>query len=146
MVVETYGGQVMDTVGIENMIGTPYTEGPELMAQVEAHVNQYKVDIMKGQRAKSIRKNDLIEVELENGAVLKAKTAILTVGAHWRNVNVNPVKKSSARKASPTVRIAMVRCAGKDVAVIGGNSGIEATIDLAGLAKHTYMCSSSCRN
>ena len=58
------------------------------MAQVEEHVNQYNVDIMKNQRAKSIRKNDLIEVELENGAVLKAKSAILSVGAAWRNVNV----------------------------------------------------------
>ncbi len=60
------------------MIGTPYTEGPKLMRQVEEHINEYKVDVMKGQRAKDIRRNDVIEVELENGAVLKTKTAILS--------------------------------------------------------------------
>ena len=64
MVVETMGGQVMETLGIENMIGTPYTEGPKLMRQVEEHINEYKVDVMKGQRAKDIRRNDVIEVEL----------------------------------------------------------------------------------
>jgi alkyl hydroperoxide reductase subunit F len=140
MVVETYGGQVMDTVGIENMIGTPYTEGPKLMAQVEAHVNQYKVDIMKGQRAKSIRKNDLIEVELENGAVLKAKTAILTVGAHWRNVNVPGEEEFRTKGVTNCPHCDGPLFEGKDVAVIGGgNSGIEAAIDLAGLAKHVYV-------
>ena len=69
MVVDTYGGQVMDTVGIENMIGTSYTEGPKLMAQIEAHAKDYAIDIMKNQRAKAIRKAELIEVELENGAI-----------------------------------------------------------------------------
>ena len=88
MVVEIFGGQVMETVGIENMIGTPYTEGPKLMAQVEEHAKKYPIDIMKNQRVKNIEKKDLIEVELENGAVLKAKTAVLSVGARWRNVNV----------------------------------------------------------
>lgn len=140
MVVETYGGQVMDTVGIENMIGTPYTEGPKLMAQVEAHVNQYKVDIMKGQRAKSIRKNDLIEVELENGAVLKAKTAILSVGAHWRNVNVPGEEAFRTKGVTNCPHCDGPLFEGKDVAVIGGgNSGIEAAIDLAGLAKHVTV-------
>ena len=69
MVVDTFGGQVLETLGIENVIGTPYVEGPQLMRQVEEHVKQYDVDIMKGQRAKDIRKNEFVEVELENGAV-----------------------------------------------------------------------------
>ena len=107
------------------------------MAQVEAHVNQYKVDIMKGQRAKSIRKDDLIEVELENGAVLKAKTAILTVGAHWRNVNVPGEEEFRTKGVTNCPHCDGPLFAGQDVAVIGGgNSGIEAAIDLAGLAKH----------
>lgn len=140
MVVETYGGQVMDTVGIENLIGTPYTEGPKLMAQIEEHVNQYKVDIMKGQRAKAIRKNDLIEVELENGAVLKAKTAILSVGAHWRNVNVPGEEAFRTKGVTNCPHCDGPLFEGKDVAVIGGgNSGIEAAIDLAGLAKQVYV-------
>ena len=140
MVVETYGGQVMDTVGIENLIGTPYTEGPKLMAQIEQHVNQYKVDIMKNQRAVAIRKNDLIEVELANGAVLKAKTAILSVGAHWRNVNVPGEEAFRTKGVTNCPHCDGPLFAGKDVAVIGGgNSGIEAAIDLAGLAKHVYV-------
>lgn len=140
MIVETYGGQVMDTVGIENMIGTPYTEGPRLMAQVEEHVNQYNVDIMKNQRAKSIRKNDLIEVELENGAVLKAKSAILSVGAAWRNVNVPGEEEFRTKGVTNCPHCDGPLFTGKDVAVIGGgNSGIEAAIDLAGLAKHVYV-------
>lgn len=140
MVVETYGGQVMDTVGIENIIGTPYTEGPRFMAQVEEHVNQYKVDIMKNQRAKAIRKNDLIEVELENGAILKAKSAILSVGAAWRNVNVPGEEKFRTKGVTNCPHCDGPLFTGKDVAVIGGgNSGIEAAIDLAGLAKHVYV-------
>ncbi|EOT44421.1 alkyl hydroperoxide reductase subunit F [Enterococcus columbae] len=140
MLVETFGGQVMETVGIENMIGTPYTEGPQLMAQVEQHVKAYPVDIMKGQRAKDIRKNDLLEVELENGAVLQAKSIVLALGAKWRNINV-PGEDAFRNKGVTYCP----HCDGplftnKKVAVIGGgNSGIEAAIDLAGLAEHVYV-------
>ncbi|MHC5267831.1 alkyl hydroperoxide reductase subunit F [Enterococcus sp. LJL98] len=140
MVVETYGGQVMDTVGIENMIGTPYTEGPQLMAQIEGHAKEYAIDIMKNQRAKSIRKNELIEVELENGAVLKTKTAILSVGASWRNVNVPGEEAFRTKGVTNCPHCDGPLFTGKDVAVIGGgNSGIEAALDLAGLAKHVYV-------
>ena len=109
MVVETFGGQVMETLGIENMIGTPYTEGPKLMRQVEEHVNEYNVDVMKGQRAKDIRKNEFVEVELENGAVLKTKTAILATGARWRNINV-PGEQEFKIKGLLIALTAMVRC------------------------------------
>lgn len=140
MVVETYGGQVMDTVGIENMIGTSYTEGPKLMAQIEAHTKDYAIDIMKNQRAKSIRKSDLIEVELENGAILKTKTAILSVGASWRNVNVPGEEEFRTKGVTNCPHCDGPLFTGKDVAVIGGgNSGIEAALDLAGLAKHVYV-------
>ncbi|MBM7709618.1 alkyl hydroperoxide reductase subunit F [Enterococcus lemanii] len=140
MVVETYGGQVMDTVGIENMIGTPYTEGPKLMAQIEGHAKEYPIDIMKNQRAKTIRKNELIEVELENGAILKTKTAILAVGASWRNVNVPGEEAFRTKGVTNCPHCDGPLFTGKDVAVIGGgNSGIEAALDLAGLAKHVYV-------
>lgn len=140
MVVDTYGGQVMDTVGIENMIGTPYTEGPKLMAQIENHAKEYPIDIMKNQRAKSIRKNDLIEVELENGAILKTKTAVLAVGANWRNVNVPGEEEFRTKGVTNCPHCDGPLFKGKDVAVIGGgNSGIEAALDLAGLAKHVYV-------
>lgn len=77
LLAETFGGQVIETVGIENMIGTLYTEGPKLMAQVEEHTKSYDVDIIKSQLATGIEKKELIEVTLANGAVLKSKTAIL---------------------------------------------------------------------
>lgn len=140
MVVETMGGQVMETLGIENMIGTPYTEGPKLMRQVEEHINEYNVDVMKGQRAKDIRRNDVIEVELENGAVLKTKTAILATGARWRNINVPGEKEFKNKGVAYCPHCDGPLFTGKEVAVIGGgNSGIEAAIDLAGMAKHVYV-------
>src|SRR5699024_2394712 len=140
LVAENYGGQVLDTVGIENMIGTPYIEGTQLMARVEEHVNKYPVDIMKNQRAKEIRKNDHIEVELENGAVLKSKTAILTTGAHWRNVNVPGEEEFRTKGVTNCPHCDGPLFTDKKVAVIGGgNSGIEAAIDLAGLASHVYV-------
>lgn len=140
MVVETFGGQVMETVGIENMIGTPYTEGPKLMAQVEEHAKKYPIDIMKNQRVKNIEKKDLIEVELENGAVLKAKTAVLSVGARWRNVNVPGEEEFRTKGVTNCPHCDGPIFTGKKVAVIGGgNSGIEAAIDLAGLAEHVYV-------
>lgn len=140
MVVETFGGQVMETLGIENMIGTLYTEGPKLMRQVEEHVNEYNVDVMKGQRAKDIRRNDYVEVELENGAVLQTKTAILATGARWRNINVPGEKEFKNKGVAYCPHCDGPLFAGKEVAVIGGgNSGIEAAIDLAGMAKHVYV-------
>ncbi|EOH97620.1 alkyl hydroperoxide reductase subunit F [Enterococcus pallens] len=140
MVVETFGGQVLETLGIENVIGTPYVEGPQLMRQVEEHVNQYGVDIMKGQRAKSIRKNEWIEVELENGAQLKSKTAILATGARWRAINVPGEKEFKNKGIAYCPHCDGPLFKGKDVAVVGGgNSGIEAAIDLAGLSKHVYV-------
>lgn len=140
MVVDTFGGQVLETLGIENVIGTPYVEGPQLMRQVEEHVKQYDVDIMKGQRAKSIQKKDLIEVELENGAHLTTKTAILSTGARWRAINVPGEKEFKNKGIAYCPHCDGPLFKDKEVVVIGGgNSGIEAAIDLAGLAKHIYV-------
>lgn len=140
IVVENFGGQVMETAGIENMIGTPYTEGPKLMAQVEQHVKEYPVEIMKGQRAKDIRKTDVVEVELENGAVLKAKSVVLALGAKWRNMNVPGEQEFRNKGVTYCPHCDGPLFTGKKVAVIGGgNSGIEAAIDLAGLAEHVYV-------
>ena len=141
LLAETFGGQVMETVGIENMIGTLYTEGPKLMAQIEEHTKSYNVDIIKVQLATSIaKKEDLIEVTLANGAVLQAKTAILALGAKWRNINV-PVEDEFRNKGvtyCPHCDGPLFE--GKDVAVIGGgNSGMEAALDLAGLCKQVTV-------
>ncbi len=140
LLAETFGGQVMETVGIENMIGTPYTEGPKLMAQIEEHTKAYAVDIMKAQRAVSIKKRDLVEVELANGAVLQAKSAILSLGAKWRNINVPGEEEFRNKGVTNCPHCDGPLFTGKPVAVIGGgNSGLEAALDLAGLASQVYV-------
>lgn len=140
IVAERFGGQVMDTVGIENFISVKYTEGPKLAASLEEHVKEYNVDVMKLQKAKSLAKKDLIEVELENGAVLKSKTVILSTGARWRNVGVPGEAEFKNKGVAYCPHCDGPLFAGKRVAVIGGgNSGIEAAIDLAGIVSHVTV-------
>ena len=140
IVAERFGGQVMDTLGIENFISVKHTEGPKLVASLEEHVKEYGVDIMNLQRATRLQKKDLIEVELENGAVLKSKTVILSTGACWRNVNVPGEAKFKNKGVAYCPHCDGPLFEGKDVAVIGGgNSGVEAAIDLAGIVKHVTV-------
>lgn len=140
IVAERFGGQVMDTKGIENFISVKYTEGPELVASLEEHVKEYGVDVMNSQRAKRLEKKDLIEVELENGAVLKSKTVILSTGARWRNVGVPGEAEFKNKGVAYCPHCDGPLFEGKHVAVIGGgNSGIEAAIDLAGIVKHVTV-------
>ncbi|MFD1953000.1 alkyl hydroperoxide reductase subunit F [Paenibacillus thailandensis] len=140
IVAERFGGQVMDTLGIENFISVKHTEGPKLAASLEEHVKQYNVDIMKLQRAKRLEKKELIEVELENGAVLKSKTVILSTGARWRNIGVPGEAEFKNKGVAYCPHCDGPLFAGKHVAVIGGgNSGVEAAIDLAGIVSHVTV-------
>lgn len=140
IVAERFGGQVMDTMGIENFIGTKYTEGPKVAASLEEHVKEYNIDVMNLQRAKSLEKKDFVEVELENGAVLKSKTVILSTGARWRNVGVPGEAEFKNKGVAYCPHCDGPLFEGKRVAVIGGgNSGIEAAIDLAGIVKHVTV-------
>lgn len=140
IVAERFGGQIMDTMGIENFISVKYTEGPKLAASLEEHVKEYNVDVMNLQRAKRLEKKDLIEIELENGAVLKSKTVILSTGARWRNVGVPGEAEFKNKGVAYCPHCDGPLFAGKHVAVIGGgNSGIEAAIDLAGIVKHVTV-------
>ncbi|MFB6468270.1 alkyl hydroperoxide reductase subunit F [Cytobacillus sp. Hz8] len=140
IVAERFGGQIMDTLGIENFISVKYTEGPKLAAGLEEHVKEYNVDIMNLQRAKNIEKKDFIEVELENGAVLKSKAVILSTGARWRNVGVPGEAEFKNKGVAYCPHCDGPLFAGKSVAVIGGgNSGIEAAIDLAGVVNHVTV-------
>ncbi|MDQ1913808.1 alkyl hydroperoxide reductase subunit F [Paenibacillus sp. GD4] len=140
IVAERFGGQVMDTVGIENFISVKYTEGPKLAASLEEHVKEYGIDVMKLQRAKRLERKDFIEVELENGAVLKSKTVILSTGARWRNVGVPGEAEFKNKGVAYCPHCDGPIFAGKHVAVIGGgNSGIEAAIDLAGIVSHVTV-------
>ncbi|KHD84778.1 alkyl hydroperoxide reductase subunit F [Bacillus ginsengihumi] len=140
IVAERFGGQIMDTLGIENFISVKYTEGPKLAANLEEHVKEYNVDIINSQRAKRLEKKDLIEVELENGAVLKSKTVILSTGARWRNIGVPGEAEFKNKGVAYCPHCDGPLFEGKDVAVIGGgNSGVEAAIDLAGIVKHVTV-------
>ena len=140
IVAERFGGQVMDTMGIENFIGTKYTEGPKVAASLEEHVKEYNVDVMNLQRAKRLEKRDFVEIELENGAILKSKAVILSTGARWRNVGVPGEAEFKNKGVAYCPHCDGPLFAGKDVAVIGGgNSGIEAAIDLAGIVNHVTV-------
>ncbi|MBC6976190.1 alkyl hydroperoxide reductase subunit F [Bacillus sp. Xin] len=140
IVAERFGGQVMDTMGIENFISVKRTEGPKLVASLEEHVKGYDIDVMNLQRAKRLEKKGLIEVELENGAVLKSKSVIVATGARWRNVGVPGEAEFKNKGVAYCPHCDGPLFTGKDVAVIGGgNSGVEAAIDLAGIVKHVTI-------
>ena len=143
IVSERFGGQVMDTLGIENFISVKATEGPKLVTALEEHVKEYDVDIMNLQRAKSIQKNDenaLFEVELENGGKLKSKSVIIATGARWRELNVPGEKEFKGKGVAYCPHCDGPLFKGKHVAVIGGgNSGVEAAIDLANIVGHVTL-------
>ncbi|SEA59886.1 alkyl hydroperoxide reductase subunit F [Marinobacterium iners] len=136
VVAERFGGQVMDTVGIENFISVPYTEGPKLVASLEQHVKEYEVEVITEQSAAKLRKGKLVEVELDSGATLKSRSVILATGARWREMNVPGEQEYRGKGVAYCPHCDGPLFKGKSVAVIGGgNSGIEAAIDLAGIVK-----------
>ena len=142
IVAERFGGQVLDTLAIENFISVKETEGPKLAAALEEHVRQYDVDIMNSQKVVALRDgtDGLKEVELANGAVLKSKTVILATGARWRDMNVPGEQEYRTKGVTYCPHCDGPLFKGKPVAVIGGgNSGIEAAIDLAGLVENVTV-------
>jgi alkyl hydroperoxide reductase subunit F len=140
LLAERFGGQVMDTLAIENFISVKATDGPKLVMGLEEHVKDYDVDIMNLQRAAQLKAGDLIEVTLENGAVLKSKSVILATGARWREMNVPGEKEYRGKGVAYCPHCDGPLFKGKRVAVIGGgNSGVEAAIDLAGIVGHVTL-------
>jgi NADH-dependent peroxiredoxin subunit F len=140
IVAERFGGQVMDTLAIENFISVKETEGPKLVAALEEHVKFYDVEIMNLQRATSIKQGDMLEVELENGATLKSKAVILATGARWRELGVPGEAEYRGKGVAYCPHCDGPLFKGKPVAVVGGgNSGVEAAIDLAGIVAHVTL-------
>ncbi|TXL64477.1 alkyl hydroperoxide reductase subunit F [Cerasibacillus terrae] len=141
IVADRFGGQVNDTAAIENFISVKRTEGPKFVDNLEEHVKDYDVDVMNLQMAKGLeRKNDFVEIELENGATLKSKSVILSTGARWRNIGVPGEAEFKNKGVAYCPHCDGPLFEGKRVAVIGGgNSGIEAAIDLAGITKHVTV-------
>lgn len=140
VVTDRFGGQVLDTLAIENFISVSETEGPRLAAALEAHVSAYPVDVMKHQRARKLIPGDLHQVELESGATLKARSLVISTGARWRDMNVPGEAEYRTRGVTYCPHCDGPLFKGKDVAVIGGgNSGVEAAIDLAGVVRHVTL-------
>ena len=144
VVAERFGGQVNDTMEIANYPGVPETTGPQYAAALEQHVRNYEVDIMNAQQVAKLvpaeQVGGLVQVQLTNGGVLKSRTVILATGARWRNVNVPGEQEYKTKGVAYCPHCDGPLFKGKDVAVIGGgNSGIEAAIDLAGLVKHVHV-------
>ncbi len=143
VVAERFGGQVLDTMGIENFISVSHTEGPKLAAQLEQHVRDYEVDIMNLQTASALIPGEaggLHEVKLASGASLKAKTIILSTGARWRQMGApgEDLYRNKGVAYCPHCDGPLYK--GKRTAVIGGgNSGVEAAIDLAGIVAHVTL-------
>ena len=140
VIADKFGGQVAETVGIDNFISVSHTEGSKLVANLENHVHDYDVDIMGSQKAVSLSKNGLFEVVLENGAILKSKTVLISTGARWRQMNVPGEKEYTGKGVAYCPHCDGPLFKGKRVAVIGGgNSGIEAAIDLANIVEHVTV-------
>ena len=143
VVAERFGGQVMDTLAIENFISVQHTEGPKLAAALEQHVKEYEVDIMNLQRAEALLPagdDGLNQIRLANGATLKAKTVVIATGANWREMNVPGEQEYRGKGVAYCPHCDGPLFKGKRVAVIGGgNSGVEAAIDLAGIVAHVTL-------
>jgi NADH-dependent peroxiredoxin subunit F len=144
VVAEHFGGQTNDTMGIENYISVLETNGPKFAADLEAHVRHYEVDIMNLQRVAKVvpaaQTGGYVEVHTENGGVLKSRTVVLSTGARWRNVNVPGEQEYKNRGVAYCPHCDGPLFKGKRTAVIGGgNSGVEAAIDLAGIVAHVTV-------
>ena len=142
VVAERFGGQVMDTLGIENFISVKATEGPKLVAALEEHVKEYDVDIINLQKAKKLSKNggNYYEVELEGGGKLESKSVVIATGARWRELGVKGELEFKNKGVAYCPHCDGPLFKGKKVAVVGGgNSGVEAAIDLAGIVGHVTI-------
>ncbi|WP_126173386.1 alkyl hydroperoxide reductase subunit F [Altericroceibacterium xinjiangense] len=141
---ERFGGQVLDTMGIENFISVQYTEGPKLAAALEAHVADYDIDVMNLQTAEALipasQPGGYHEVRMKNGASLKARSLILAPGARWRNLGVPGEFEYRNRGVAYCPHCDGPLFKGKRIAVVGGgNSGVEAAIDLANIVGHVTL-------
>ncbi|WP_028534734.1 alkyl hydroperoxide reductase subunit F [Paludibacterium yongneupense] len=143
VVADRFGGQVLDTLAIENFISVPETEGPKLAMALEQHVKAYDVDIINLQRAAGLQAGGpgkLAEVRLESGAVLKSRAVIIATGARWREMEVPGEQRYRGKGVAYCPHCDGPLFKGKRVAVVGGgNSGVEAAIDLAGIVAHVTL-------
>jgi alkyl hydroperoxide reductase subunit F len=140
ILAERFGGQVQDTKGIENLIGVTYTEGPQLAAQLNQHMSEYPIKKFEHRRVSAIRNNAVKTIELEGGEFLTAKSLIVSTGAKWRELGIPGEKEYIGRGVAFCPHCDGPYYKGKKIAVVGGgNSGVEAAIDLAGIVKEVVL-------
>ena len=144
VVADRFGGQLLDTMGIENFISVPYTEGPKLSAALEQHVREYEVDVMVPQRAQRVIPAEVEggshTVGLESGASVQARVVVASTGARWRHLDVEGEADHLNKGVAFCPHCDGPMFKGKKVAVVGGgNSGVEAAIDLAGIVEHVTL-------
>jgi alkyl hydroperoxide reductase subunit F len=140
VVADRFGGQLLDTVGVENFISVKETDGSKLAQGLESHVQHYEVDVMNAQRAEKLVPGNLIEVQLASGASVRSRSVILATGARWREINVPGEREYRNRGVAYCPHCDGPLFKNKPVAVIGGgNSGVEAAIDLAGIVSHVTL-------
>lgn len=136
IIAERIGGQVQDTKGIENLISVKYTEGPQLAAQLFQHISAYDIKLLEHRRVKSVGAGSIKKIELESGEYLETKSLIVATGAKWREMGIPGEKEYLGRGVAFCPHCDGPYFKGKDIAVVGGgNSGVEAAIDLAGIVK-----------
>ncbi len=136
MIADRFGGQVKDTLAIENLIATPKTTGPELVGALQAHLDEYDITMKQHFRVESVEKGEIKSVHLSSGEVIKTRTLIVASGAKWRELGVPGEKENIGNGVAYCPHCDGPFFKGKDVAVVGGgNSGIEAALDLAGMVK-----------
>jgi alkyl hydroperoxide reductase subunit F len=140
ILAERIGGQVKDTKGIENLIGVKYTEGPKLVAQLNEHIAEYPITILEHRRVNKVLEDTIKRIELEGGEYLTAKAIIVTTGAKWRELGIPGEKEYIGRGVAFCPHCDGPYYKGKKIAVVGGgNSGVEAAIDLAGIVKEVVL-------
>lgn len=144
LVAERFGGQVLDTMAIENLVSVPYTEGPKLAGHLEEHVRQYEAELITSQKASCLvpagDEHALHRVEFASGATLAARTVVLATGARWRTMGVPGEEEYRNKGVTFCPHCDGPLFKGKSVAVVGGgNSGVEAAIDLAGIVSHVTL-------
>jgi len=140
IIAERLGGQLRDTKGIENLISVRYTEGPELSAKLADHIDQYDIDILEHRRVQSVENGEIKQLQLDSGETIKTRSLIVATGANWRELGIPGEKEYIGRGVAFCPHCDGPYYKGKDVAVIGGgNSGVEAAIDLAGIVKSVVL-------
>lgn len=144
LVADRLGGQLNDTMAIENFISLPLTDGPKLSSALEHHLKTYDIDLITMQRVKKLRPTDkgegLVQIDLESGAQLEARSLVISTGARWRQLGIPGEERYRNKGVAYCPHCDGPLYKGKRVAVVGGgNSGVEAAIDLAGLASQVTL-------